>query len=65
MASRSKAQRAINGRSLDKRCNAVCEAPWKRPAGEFVRVPGLRYVLWKGNNHSLQDAPCQERGQTH
>ena len=34
-------------------------------AGEFVRVPGLRCILWKGNNHSLQDAPCQERGQTH
>ena len=59
MAFRSKAQRAINGCSLDKRCNAVCGTPWKRPAGEFVRAPGLRCVLWKGNNHSLQDAPYQ------
>ena len=44
MAFRSKAQRAINGCSLDKRCNAVCGTPWKRPAGEFVRAPSVASI---------------------
>ena len=60
MAFRSKAQRAINGCSLDKRCNAVCGTPWKRPAGEFVRAPGsaLR-PLEREQPFPAGRAPCQ------
>jgi len=56
MAFRSKAQRAINGCSLDKRCNAVCGTPSKRPAGEFVRVPGCVASFGKGTT-----IPCRTR----
>ena len=56
----SKAQRAANGQSLGKRCNAVVR---RQASALWV---SLSAVLWtalrplKGSDHSLRDAPCHE-----
>jgi len=48
MAFRSKAQRAINGCSLDKRCNAVCGTRLASNADKLTESVNLTWTEYQG-----------------